>query len=76
MRYRVSVGKAGVGGIIVIALAAAVFWGGLAWALWSGNMALVGIYVRILGTMLGVVIPVSIILALIASLRRWLVRSR
>ena len=76
IRFRVNVRKARISGLIVIALAAAAYWGGLAWAVWSGDMALIGIYVRILGTVLAVVMPASIILALISGFYSRLVRSR
>jgi len=63
-------------GSILVALVAGVFWGGLAWAVWAGNMALVERYVRLLGTVLGVVIPVAIVASLISGLYRQFVRAR
>jgi uncharacterized membrane protein len=63
-------------GLIATALAVGAFWGTLAWAVWSFDMALIGIYTRIIGTVLGVVIPASIILGLISGLYKQFVRPR
>lgn len=63
-------------GQILIALAVGAFWGGFAWAVWSLDMRLIDAYVRVLGTVLGIVIPVAIVLGLISALYRQLVRSR
>jgi len=63
-------------GLIAAALAVGAFWGPLVWAVWSFDMALIGSYTRIIGTVLGVVIPVSIILGLISGLYKQFVRFR
>ena len=63
-------------GLIATALAVGAFWGGLAWAVWSGDIALVGSYARILGTVMAVVISASIILGLISGLYKQFVRPR
>ena len=63
-------------GLIATALAVGAFWGTLAWAVWSFDMALIGHCTRIIGTVLAVVIPASIILGLISSLYRQFVRAR
>jgi hypothetical protein len=63
-------------GLTAIALAAGAFWGGLAWAAWSFDMALIGSYARILGTMLGAVIPAAIFLGLISALYKQFIRPR
>jgi len=65
-------------GLIVAALAAGAFWGVLAWAVWSFDMSLAGTYARvlgaaarILGTALGVAIPVAIALSFVQRLVRF-----
>jgi hypothetical protein len=63
-------------GLIVTALAVAAFWSPLAYAVWSFDMALIGSYTRILGTVLGVVIPAAIVLGLISSLYKQFARLR
>jgi len=63
-------------GLIATALAVGAFWGTLAWAVWSFDMALIGIYTRIIGTVLSVVIPAAIILSLISGLYKQSIRSR
>ena len=63
-------------GLIATALTVGAFWGTLAWAVWSFDMALIGSYARIIGTMLGVVIPASIILGLISGFYKQFVRPR
>jgi hypothetical protein len=55
-------------GLIVTALAVGAFWGAFAWAVWSGDMALIGAYIRILGTALGVVILVAMVAAMLQKL--------
>jgi len=59
-------------GLIVTALLVGAFWGAFAWVVWSNDMALIGTYVRILGTVVGIVIAVAII----GSLFRQIFRSR
>lgn len=63
-------------GTIVTALLAGAFWVGLAWAAWSFDVALIGSYARVLGTAMGVVIPVAIVLGFISTLYRQFVRPR
>lgn len=63
-------------GLIATALAAGAFWGILAFAVWSFDIALIGSYARILGAVLGVVIPAAIVLGLISALYRQFVRPR
>jgi hypothetical protein len=58
-------------GLIVTALVAGGFWGTFAWAVWSGDMALIGAYVRILGTAVGIAIPVAIVASLFQKLFRF-----
>jgi len=62
--------------LIATALAVGAFWGTLAWAVWSFDMALIGVYTRIIGTVLSVVIPASTILGLMSGLYRQFVRPR
>ena len=62
-------------GQIVSALLVGAFWGVLAWAVWVSNMATVGNYARILGTVMGVAIPVAIVGGIVMSLYQRLVRS-
>jgi hypothetical protein len=57
-------------GLIAVVLAAGVFWGGLAWALWSWDTGLIAIYVRIAGVAMGVMFPVAIGLAFLQKLIR------
>ena len=57
-------------GLIAVVLAAGVFWGGLAWALWSWDTGLIAIYARIAGVVIGVTIPVAIGLAFLHKLIR------
>jgi len=57
-------------GLIAVVLAAGIFWGGLAWALWSWDTGLIAIYVRIAGVAMGVTIPVAIGLAFLQKLIR------
>jgi hypothetical protein len=57
-------------GLVVTAVAAGAFWGTLAWAVWTFDLALVGTYMRILGTALGVVIVLSIALSFYQKLVR------
>jgi hypothetical protein len=62
--------------LIATAVAAGAFWGPLAFAVWSFDMALIGIYVQILGRVLAIVIPGAIVLGVISSLYRQFVRPR
>ena len=57
-------------GLIAVVLAAGIFWGGLAWALWSWDTGLIAIYTRIAGVVIGVTIPVAIGLAFFHKLIR------
>jgi hypothetical protein len=57
-------------GLIAIGLIAAAFWGTFAWAAWSGDMGLIMVYGRILGTAMGVVIPVAMVAALFQQIFR------
>jgi hypothetical protein len=59
-------------GLIVTALLVGAFWGAFAWVMWSGDMALIGTYTRILGTGVGIAIAVAIV----GSLFRQIFRSR
>ena len=63
-------------GQIAIALAVGAFWGILAWAAWSFDMALIEVYTRIIGTGLAIIIPAAIILGLISGLYKQFMRSR
>jgi len=63
-------------GIIAMTLVAGVFWGGLAWAVWSGDMVLLGIYMRILGAVMAAVLPAAILLGLISAVYKRFVRPR
>lgn len=63
-------------GLIVTALLVGAFWGALAWAVRSGDMALIGTYLRILGTVMGIVIAIAIPVAIVGSLFRQISRSR
>ena len=63
-------------GLIAIALLIAAFWGGFAWAVWSGDMALIGSYVRVLGTAMGVAIAGGIVLGMLSGLYKQFVRPR
>jgi hypothetical protein len=63
-------------GLIATALAVGAFWGTLAWAVWSFDMALIESYARILGTVMGVLIPASIIVGLISGLYKQFARLR
>jgi hypothetical protein len=63
-------------GLIATALAVGAFWGPLAWAVWSFDVAMIGSYARIIGTVLAVVIPAAIALGLISGLYRQVARSR
>jgi len=63
-------------GLIVIALVVGAFWGAIAWAVWSGDTALIGAYARILGTVMGIVIAIAIPVAIVGSLFRQISRSR
>jgi hypothetical protein len=57
-------------GLVAVVLAAGVFWGGLAWALWSWDTGLIAIYAQIVGVAIGVTIPVAIGLAFLHKLIR------
>ena len=63
-------------GLIAIALLVAAFWGGFGWAVWSGDMALIGSYVGVLGTAMGVAIAGGIVLGMLSSLYKQFVRPR
>ena len=63
-------------GLIAIALLVAAFWGGFGWAVWSGDMALIGSYVRVLGTAMGVAIAGGIVLGMLSGLYKQFVRPR
>jgi hypothetical protein len=63
-------------GLIAIALLVAAFWGGLGWAVWSGDMALIGSYVRVLGTAMGVAIAGGIVIGMLSGLYKQFVRPR
>jgi len=63
-------------GQIAIALLVAAFWGGLGWAVWSGDMALIGSYVRVLGTAMGVAIAGGIVIGVLSGLYRQFIRHR
>jgi len=63
-------------GLIATAMAVGAFWGVLAWTVWSFDMALIGSYMSILGTVLGIVLPAAILLGLVSSVYKQLVRPR
>ena len=58
-------------GQVVIALAVGAFWGTFAWAVWVGDMGLVATFIRILGTALGVLIPIAIVASMAQKLFRF-----
>lgn len=63
-------------GAVAMALAAGLFWGALAWGVWSFDLALIGVYTRIIGTALGTVIAGSIAFGLLAGLYKQFIRPR
>jgi hypothetical protein len=63
-------------GQIAIALLVAAFWGGLGWAVWSGDMALIGSYVRVLGTAMGVAIAGGIVIGMLSAVYKQFIRPR
>jgi hypothetical protein len=63
-------------GLIATAVAAGAFWGVLAWAVWSFDVALIGSYMRILGAVLGIVLPAAILLGLVSGVYRQFARPR
>lgn len=63
-------------GLIVTALLVAAFWGALAWAVWSNDLTLIGTYIRVLGTGVGILIAIAIPVAIAGSLFRQIFRSR
>jgi hypothetical protein len=63
-------------GLIAIALLVASFWGGLGWAVWSGDMALIGSYLRVLGTAMGVAIAGGIVLGMLSGFYKQIIRPR
>ena len=63
-------------GQIAVALAVGVFWGGFAYAVAFNNLALIGIYARILGTGLAVALTVSFVAGIAGTLYRQFVRPR
>jgi len=63
-------------GLIALALLVAAFWGGLGWAVWSGDMALIGSYVRVLGTAMGVAIAGGIVIGMLSAVYKQFVRPR
>jgi hypothetical protein len=58
-------------GQIVLALVAGAFWGAFAWAVWAGDMGLVATFIRMLGTALGVLIPIAIVASVAQKLFRF-----
>jgi hypothetical protein len=58
-------------GQVVIALAVGAFWGTFAWAVWAGDMGLVATFIRILGTALGVLIPIAMVASMVQKLFRF-----
>jgi hypothetical protein len=63
-------------GIIAIALLIAAFWGGFGWAVWSGDMVLIGSYIRVLGTVMGIAIAGGIVLGFLLGLYKQFMRPR
>jgi hypothetical protein len=57
-------------GQVVTGLATAVFWGLFLWAVRSGDVRLIGIYGRVLGTLMAVTIVISIVVSIVGKLIR------
>jgi hypothetical protein len=63
-------------GTIVLALVIGAFWGVIAWAAWTVNLALLTPLITFLGYVLGIAIAGSILFALFRDISRRIARSR
>jgi hypothetical protein len=55
-------------GQIAATLIGAAFWGAFTWAVWTVNMALIAVFIQVLGTLLGVVIVLRIAVSIFQKL--------
>ncbi len=55
-------------GTIVVAMIAAAFWGAFIWAVWTTNMALIAVFIQVLGTLLAVIIVAKIVLSIVQKI--------